>query len=94
MIRMWNYGMMGKSESVWRIVGTNVAITALLVYAVAEGSWVAGGIAILWIVYNTVAVALLSTRDAPLFRNAMTKIETELERVHSDDDPARSQDAV
>lgn len=91
MIQMWNYGMKGRSESVWRIVGTNVGITALLVYAVAERSWIAGGIAILWIAYNTVAASLLATRDAPLFRSAMTKIEAELERCPPDPDSSSTE---
>ena len=87
MIRMWNYGMMGKATSVWRVVWTNATITGLLVYGVAASSWIAGGAAIAWIVYNTVVASIYAARDAPLFQSAMTKIEAELERVHADDAP-------
>ena len=94
MIRMWNYGMMGKGASVWRVIGTNAAITALLVYAVAASSWLAGGVAVVWIVFNTVVASIYAARDAPLFHSAMSKIEAELERCSPDSDSAASQDAV
>ena len=94
MIRMWNYGMMGKGRSVWRVVWINTAITALVIYGVAAESWIAGGIGIAWVVFNTVGSSISAARDAPLFQGAMTKIEAELERCSPDPESAPSQDAV
>ena len=81
MIRMWNYGSMGKARSVWRIVFTNAGMTGVLIYAVATGSWIVGIAALVWIGYNTVMASICVVRDVPLWRSALTKLEAHLSRI-------------
>ena len=81
MIRMWNYGSRGRAAGVWRIVATNGAVTALLIYAVATGSWIVGVVALVWIGYNTAAASICAVRDVPLWHSALTKLEAHLSRI-------------
>ena len=94
LVRMWNHGMQGRGVTVGWIISVNVALTALLTYAVAAESWLAGGLALGWIAYNTVTASIYAARDVPLWRSAMTKVELALEKTPDGVVPGPAHDAA
>ena len=72
----WNQDAYGRAGAAIHYIGTNLAITALLMYGVAYGSWLIAAIALGWIAFNTISGAIQAWRSAPVWGSAMRKTET------------------